>query len=790
MKRQIYLCIILLFVCTAIGCGKTGSSGAGDEDSRGSALQEESANDFDEGRNNRISSTEELDTGEEKQVSDTELRKLELTLESYWNSYEELREQAESYDRMEQGMSEADMKDLVRSEVLRCYEENTLLAVEIKTLVMGSVGVSVPTGFSTGEDAMRSYSDYVENTLSSIVNVQGVIDEIASPEVQEVLKNGMSGAIEVYQNQGNLEDILYGAALSVMDGVKAKIQEEVKTYAIGILDETTYGLYSTFQEMSQYNSLQEYLESKVDAGKGGLITSLEGFTGYDSTPGALLQGVSDSANSSVAEIKKFLDCETVTSENISEMMYQFSQFGYAMQTLSYYGASVDFSWKDNYDKMEILYKRFLCNEIMIQLLGDKGDVTEPVIQEQFASEYVSNSPEINYLYEKPGLTPEEKNGDNAVRYEILLSQLEELEEALKEVQQRLDNVPQAANDLAKYRNQMTELNGECSNILSYSVKNFQAAYDDEGIEQMRKINSINNTIGEIAKWTPYGVVINLISSMNIAGSDVYYSNMASTNEAFARAYQRAVLEAIESLSTLEVMLDFYNGLVEESEDAVTEYNHLNLLRYLLDDGDIDISQYEREVKKSLYLLAVQTDAMGKIYRALYTDGSAADTYRIQYEEIMAVIDPQGTGGMTELLTAEELAEYLQPILESGVVAIRNVEGIVDAPNRKRTYTPVYRSNGVPGGKIWCLFIGDELVHVKHEDSWIDIYYSAGEPLCINGYYVYDGVILNGGEATDSDTACQEAVWVWENVWNNAQGFRTQCSARVGNMKAALWGGST
>ena len=794
MKRRIGIGIVLLVLCFVTGCaadsGETGgqeSSGIAEESGESVPTQESHKEDEtgEEPEQTREPDAGKEDEPAETQVSDTELRKLELTLESHWNTYVKLREQAEMYDRMENGVSEDDMKALVRGEILRCYEENTLLAVEIKTLVMGSVGARVPTGFSTGEDVMKSYGGYVEDTLKSLVNVQGVIDEIASPEVQEVLKNGFDGAMEAYQDRGDLEDILQGAVSSIAGGVKAKVQEEVKAYATGILDETTGGLYSTFQEMAQYDSLHDYLASKADAGEGGLVESLEGITSYDSTPGALLQDVTNTAGSSVAEIKNFLERETITSGDISEMMYQFSQFGYAMQTLSHYGASVSFSWKENYDKMETLYKRFLRNELMIQMLGDKGSVADPVIQEQLVSGTGSSGAGMDYLYEKPGLTPEEESKDNEARYEILSARLEELKGKIEEAQNRVDNVPEMFASLERYRNQMGEVNGRCDRILDYSVKNFEAAYDDLGIEKMRQLNTINNAVGEIAKWTPYGVVINLFSSMNIAGSDAYYSSMTSANEAFAKAYQRVVLETREALASLEVVLDFYNELTEETEDAGTEYDHLNLLRYLLDDGDIDISQSEREVKELLYLLAAETDAMSKIYGAIYTDNSAANTYKAQYEEIMAVIDPQGTGEAAALVTTEKLAEYLLPVVQAGVGAIRNVEGIVDAPNQDNKFVDVYRSNGVPGGKIWCQFINLDLVHVTHQDSWIDIYYSGGEPLCIDGYYFYNRIALNGGENVDADTACQEAVWIWENIWHNQQGFRDTCKVRVGNMKAAL-----
>ena len=714
--------------------------------------------------------------------SDAEVRKLELTMELRWNAYEKLRDQASRMDQMGQGLSEEEIRELVQSEILRCYEENTLLAVEIKTVVMGSLGCTVPAGFSTGEDVMRDYGDYVKNTVLSKIDVQGVIDEIASPQVQAVLKNGVEGGLAAYQSSKSLEDALEGAAESITYGVAAGIQEQAETFAVNILDETTHGLFRVVQEISEYDSIEDYLVGKADQKVGGLIGTLAGIADYDTTPGALLQSVSDSANTSVAEIKSFLNQEVITSREIGKMMYEYSLFGNAMQTLFQYGGSGYFDWKPNYDKMETLYKRFLRNEVMIEMLSSKGEITNPAPVEEVLP---GSNETVEYLYEKPGLTSQEEELDNQARFELLTEKLEELERAIAQLESRLEDGPNVTAALAAYRQQMEAVNAAYEGILEYSVQNFQAVYDEQGIAKVQELNSKNYAIGEIAKYTPYGIVLNLLTSSTIANSDSYYNSMQEANETFGRAYQKAALEAKDAVSALEVRTDFYRELVAEQEDIWDEYENLCLLKYMLGDKKIDVEQYGQEVKKDLYLLALQTDVMGKIYGALYADPTASNTYAAQYQELMGLVDPQGTGEIAALVSDEERSGTLLPILQAGISAIQFMEQSQN-PNVDNKHVMIYRDDGTPGGKVRCSFLVYDLVHVHHDNRWIDIYYSKNDPLFINGYYVYDGIVLNGEEGMDALTACEEARWIKENIWSNTRTFQEECAVHVENIKKA-WG---
>ncbi len=730
------------------------------------------------------SQPEESNTAEQPERTDAELKKLELTLDLRWNVYEELRDQDIRLEQLKGSLSEGQLQELVQSEILRCYEENTLLAVEIKTVVMGSLGCTVPTGFSTGEDVMKDYGDYVKNTVLSAINVQGVIDDIASPQVQAVLKNGIEGAVESYRANGSLEDVLSSAADSITYGVAAGIQEQAEASAVAVLDDTTAGLFSVIQEIPEYDSIEDYFLAKADEKTGGLIGSLEGIMEYDTTPGALLQEVSDSANRSVLEIKGFLDQEVITSKDIDEMMYEYSLFGNAMQTLFQYGGSGYFEWKPNYDKMETLYKRFLRNEIMIEMLSSKGGITDSATDQIEQSEGMNeNAQTPEYIYEKPVLTSEEEVLDNNAKFDILTENVEKLDNGIAELKGRVENVPEL-NLLEEYRQQAEEVSVAYEGILAYSVQNFEAVYDEQGISNIQDINSKNHAIGEIAKYTPYGIVLNLLTSTTIANNDAYYSSMQTANEAFGNAYQAAVLKARDALSALEVRIDFYEELVAEYEDIGDEYTNMCLLKYMLGDGRIDVEQYGQEVKKDLYILALQADAMDKIYGILYSDASAANSYAAQYKELMGILDPAGTGEIAALVSNEERIETLLPILEAGVSAIGTMEHN-PTPNMENKSIMVYRDDNTPGGRIDCCFLSNQLAHVQHKDRWIDIYYSKGAPLFINGYFVYDGILLNGAENADCAAACEEAEWIRENIWANTRLFQEECSVHVDAMRQAL-----
>ncbi|MBO5242003.1 MAG: hypothetical protein J6B19_04950 [Lachnospiraceae bacterium] len=309
----------------------------------------------------------------EEEITEQDINDLKLQIEIAQSNVNMLERANAVYAKMSEGYTEEEINRIVDSEVMKCYQENTLLAIEMKTLIMGSFGVQVPTMFGSGESPTKQYEDYIKESVSDLV-----ISQVADEDVQEILKNGWDGALEAYESDGTLTGVLEGAFSSAVNGVVAKIQEAPANMMLGILDETTGGLATVATDLLSSESPEEFLKSTADEKLGGVIGSVSAIADYDTTPTTLLSSLSATASSSAESVKAFINKETVTSKDIGDMMYQYSQFGNAMDAIGKYGGSVSFNWRNNYEKMEVLYERFVHNEIMIEMLKKQrqGEVDE------------------------------------------------------------------------------------------------------------------------------------------------------------------------------------------------------------------------------------------------------------------------------------------------------------------------------------------------------------------------------------------------------------------------------
>lgn len=297
--------------------------------------------------------------GKEK-ITQTDIEKQQIKLKMLQEKLEEVQPRLELYESFPEQLTEEEMQEIVQSRILRCYEENVILAVESKTLLMGSLGVSVPTGFDT-KSATDNYEDYLQEELT-----EGVLSMIGSENVQNAVRYGIDGAVEAYESGGTLADALSSAADSLVEGVVADIQEYPYTLAKSVLDETTGGLYSIAEGLATSDSIEEFIEGLADENTGGLIGSIGGIINYDKTPTAFYQNLSETASASAAELEKFLDKDLINSQDIGNMMYQYSLFGEAMHDLNGY------EWGENYENMQAVYSQFVRNEIMIGMLGGEA----------------------------------------------------------------------------------------------------------------------------------------------------------------------------------------------------------------------------------------------------------------------------------------------------------------------------------------------------------------------------------------------------------------------------------
>ncbi len=281
---------------------------------------------------------------EKKEITQIDIEKQLMKQEMLQEKLDEVQPRLEFYESLPEQLTEEEIQEIAQSRILQCYEENVVLAVESKTLLMGSLGVSVPSGFDT-ESATDAYEDYLQEEIT-----EGVLSMIGSESVQNAVRYGIDGAVESYESGGTLGDALSSAADSVIEGVVADIQDYPYTLAKNVLDETTGGLYSI-------------AEGLTDGETGGLIGSVDSIINYDKTPMAFYQNLSETASASAAELEMFLDKDTITSKDIGDMMYQYSLFGEAMHDLNGY------AWGENYENMQAVYSQFVRNEIMIEMLS-------------------------------------------------------------------------------------------------------------------------------------------------------------------------------------------------------------------------------------------------------------------------------------------------------------------------------------------------------------------------------------------------------------------------------------
>lgn len=285
------------------------------------------------------------------------------------NSRIEVQKELNEYLKEEQGSmnrmasSDDELKKLIQSRILKSYEENVLIAVEIKTLMLESLGVEVPEGFSKGEDEFDDYAGYLKDDI-----VNSVKDTVATGDARDVLESGISGAIEGYSSGGGLDDVLNGAVSSVRDGVAAAVENKAVEFAESTLDDVTGGIYGVAKGLSESGSPEEYLQSVADEATGGMVTGWENILNYDKTPGVLIEGLSEKADSSADKMKELLNKETMTSHDISDLLYEYESFGSTMDNLSDFGAGVNYEWHENYQNMLSLYRRFIRNETMIEML--------------------------------------------------------------------------------------------------------------------------------------------------------------------------------------------------------------------------------------------------------------------------------------------------------------------------------------------------------------------------------------------------------------------------------------
>lgn len=265
-------------------------------------------------------------------ITQSDIQTQETKLEVLQKRLDEVQSKLAFYHSLPEQLSEEEIQEIAKSRVLQCYEENVVLAVEAKTLLMGGLGVPVPSGFDT-TSATDDYEEYLKEEI-----MESLLGEIGSDKVKDAVKYGIDGAVEAYEAEGSLGAALDGAVDSLVEGVAAEIQDYPYQLAKGILDEKT----------------------------GGVIGTVGNIINYDGSSSTFYQNLSESASKSAEQLEAFLDKDMVNSEDIANMMYQYAQFGEMMNDLNGY------DWSGYYENMQTVYDQFVRNENMIEMLSGEA----------------------------------------------------------------------------------------------------------------------------------------------------------------------------------------------------------------------------------------------------------------------------------------------------------------------------------------------------------------------------------------------------------------------------------
>lgn len=694
--------------------------------------------------NEKITDTEALSESvddsesEEPQIQQSDIDRVRDKIEMLRKSNAELEAEAAVYQKYVNGLTKEEIERLVQEKILQCYEENMVLALEVKAFTMESFGVSVPTGFSSEDDAWEDYKSYMKDEL-----IEGILSQFAPDSVTGILKDGVNGALDAYVEQGTLSDALTGALESVQDGVAAIIQDDPLQTAMNILDETTGGIFSTYDNI----------------------------TDYDQTPKALLQSLADNAGKSSEKIKNYLSKESMTSKDIANLMYQYAQYGNTMENLRYYAGGGTFSWQDNYRKMEILYGRFLYNETCIQMLSTGG------VSDIAGQENAVETPQVENaeMFHSQNQMPGEVRGDSeqAVLYRELLAEEMQEQAANERLLTEIESYKKELYLAQGYREQVEQVSTQYEKIREYSVMDFKAQYDEAGTNKIQENNKMNNAVGEIAKYTPFRWTVNMFTAMNISDNDWYYNGIARINQNFETAYQQTAVDTRDAVNTLKAKLEVYADLAKQTYQIEEDFTNQYLLGYILNGREIDLSAEWEIVERQLYILSSQVQLVADIYRTLLLPSDAKTRYvdgmTAQYNEIMEIIDPEGTGEAASKVTDEELMFYLKDMIDAAKSSFAMMESYRAIPLGNVNSNYSYFSQG----KVYVYKVNGFVSHVtiggNYSSGSLDLYYAAGVPIYVEGYYCYHGRVLNPKETTDTAALIEEAEWM-KGALNNRSEF--------------------
>ncbi len=689
-------------------------------------------------------------------VTKADLTKQKARMESAKGEYESKYAYAERVKKLH-AFSGEELRRLFQTKMGDCYRENTLYATEIKALVMGSLGADVPDEFVVGDDFV---DDTIKDTVDGIAgyykneSMEALLSGIESDEVKDILKDGINTSLDSILEGNNILEAAQKAKESIRDGVIAKIENAPMDQAIQILSNATAGLSDIMIGVLQAGSPEEYIEQQVNEKTEGLIGDIGGILSDADYSGALLQAVSENTYESAAELQAFLARDQLNSKDISSMMYSYSEFGNALSLLGNNTDGNGMSWKACYERIEGLYKQFVSNEILIELLDTQADASKPLPEKE------------NEEFTLPVV---EEYEESAVDDQDQLKKMGEKTEEYRRAVEELDNFIDQRDCLRYFRDyakQVQVLKAHNRFLQEYEIENFKVSYDsaaNSNVEENRRINSIiSKTAGKV-KYVPGAIWLSVFAAGVVSNTDQYYEALADSSQKISEACSNGVSAARDALERLSQVIYLLEDLTNTRDELEEQYINQQLLWGIYGDNPIEVQKKRNAAIKCLYVLAAQMRTVANYYSTIFGNASEAAGYEQQAEMIFLQLGEEGK----TLVTKERLAEYLIPILSAAQYAIdRSQETTVaQLAGYKTGFFNLYpRQTGETfGSRISYIYI----TGLAHLSGHMNIYYFSGEPFLANGVYLYDGIALNGNDNTDGETVYEEAKWMADMVFDTA-----------------------
>lgn len=222
------------------------------------------------------------------------------------------------------------------------YQQSTASAIECKAIILESFGLDTGIDHYQEDDRTGSGQELREYVVDEAVG------RLASGIAGDILKSGVNGGIDGWSEAGSLVGILEGLEGGVESGVAAAISAAPKQVASAFLG-----------------------ESLVNA-----VEAAASFQDLDTTSEHLLNTIAGEMKTSSEKFKPCLDGETMTKEELYQMIYWYYQYAKSASAMDNYskGKSQTEIFGESYHTPLLKeYGTFVGSEALLRLLGTGGE---------------------------------------------------------------------------------------------------------------------------------------------------------------------------------------------------------------------------------------------------------------------------------------------------------------------------------------------------------------------------------------------------------------------------------